>query len=361
MNQLSAALAQPVWPLFLGRKAFVPAVPVRLPDLPSWGSGLRSQSLEEALRTYPWLIVRDGERAPRVLTRARLVIEDERSTTGESRMDVPVSFLPLDRRYQSRFVRTMFIDQPPDAMSIERDMMTGSSPWTPCISHSFASCYAAVLCRPISVIVTPCIVALCLPSRLGGISDARNQFGMLYRVESTSGGTNLLIHRRREPGWSRLPDGYLRDSINTIKRIDGPYANIAEGQRLLFRLRANPTRRISDRSTTQEERWRGKRVELRREADQLQWLVDKGKRSGFALLAVRALPGRESVADVRATGTGDRVIGRTSSHRLTFASVTFEGRLCVTDPVAFQQALWHGIGSGKAFGFGLLSIAPDSA
>jgi hypothetical protein len=37
---------------------------------------------------------------------------------------VPVSFLPLDRRYQSRFVRTTFIDQPPDAMSIESDMDT---------------------------------------------------------------------------------------------------------------------------------------------------------------------------------------------------------------------------------------------
>jgi CRISPR system Cascade subunit CasE len=196
---------------------------------------------------------------------------------------------------------------------------------------------------------------------LGGISDARNQFGVLYRVESTSGGLNLLIQSAAQPDWSRLPDGYLRDSITTIKRIDGLYASIAQGRRLLFRLRANPTRRISDRDTTQDERWRGKRVELRREADQFKWLVDKGKRSGFMLLPVRALPGSDPIADVRATGTGDRVIGQNGSHRLMFASVTFEGRLHVTDPAPFQQALWYGIGTGKAFGFGLLSIAPDSA
>ena len=39
-------------------------------------------------------------------------------------------------------------------------------------------------------------------------------------------------------------------------------------------------------------------------------------------------------------------------------SVLFEGLLQVTDPDAFRQTLIRGIGSGKSFGFGLLSIAP---
>jgi CRISPR system Cascade subunit CasE len=38
--------------------------------------------------------------------------------------------------------------------------------------------------------------------------------------------------------------------------------------------------------------------------------------------------------------------------------VVFEGRLRVTDAEAFRRALAAGIGSGKAFGFGLLSVAP---
>jgi CRISPR system Cascade subunit CasE len=37
--------------------------------------------------------------------------------------------------------------------------------------------------------------------------------------------------------------------------------------------------------------------------------------------------------------------------------VQFEGDLEVTDAAAFRAALAQGIGSGKAYGFGLLSIA----
>lgn len=47
-----------------------------------------------------------------------------------------------------------------------------------------------------------------------------------------------------------------------------------------------------------------------------------------------------------------------SASKITFASVLFEGLLRVTNPDAFRSALEMGIGSGKAYGFGLLSIAP---
>ena len=46
--------------------------------------------------------------------------------------------------------------------------------------------------------------------------------------------------------------------------------------------------------------------------------------------------------------------------RLTFGDVLFEGRLRVTDAALFRQTLEHGIGSGKAYGFGLLSVARSS-
>jgi CRISPR system Cascade subunit CasE len=38
-------------------------------------------------------------------------------------------------------------------------------------------------------------------------------------------------------------------------------------------------------------------------------------------------------------------------------AVTFDGLLRVTDPEALLAALAGGIGSGKGFGFGLLSLA----
>ncbi len=111
LRQLDAALVQPVWPLYLGRKAFVPGQPVRLPDAPPLGPGVRiGQSLREALQTYPWPEPRPGERAAPATLRA--VFEDPSGESGEVRMDVPVSFAPLDRRYLSRGVKTVRLLRP---------------------------------------------------------------------------------------------------------------------------------------------------------------------------------------------------------------------------------------------------------
>ena len=52
----------------------------------------------------------------------------------------------------------------------------------------------------------------------------------------------------------------------------------------------------------------------------------------------------------------------TGSHaprsRLTFEGVTFEGVLEVTDPERFAATVRSGIGPAKAYGYGLLSLAP---
>lgn len=187
---------------------------------------------------------------------------------------------------------------------------------------------------------------------------ARARFGVLYRVEPMDGGARLLVQSRERPDWSRLPAGYLRAPALGPKRVDDSYARITAGQELIFRLRANPTRRISDRNPAALEKWRGKRVELRREEDQIGWLRRKGAATGFILLEAHVKP---DIADVRTLDAAVRVTGRSEGRELTFGSVVFEGRLRVTDVSAFAQALEEGIGSGKAFGFGLLSIAPGSA
>jgi CRISPR system Cascade subunit CasE len=195
------------------------------------------------------------------------------------------------------------------------------------------------------------------------IEHARQHYGALYRIESTREGVDVLVQSRAAPDWSRLPAGYLREPA-APKRVDTLYDTLATGQTLLFRLRANPTKRISDRGQTQPERWRGKRVELRTEADQMAWLQRKGEAAGFAPLTVRVERDDGApleVPDVRTLHSADRVTGGRNARRLAFGSIVFEGRLRVTDVQAFRQALETGIGSGKAFGFGLLSVAPVPA
>jgi CRISPR system Cascade subunit CasE len=94
-------------------------------------------------------------------------------------------------------------------------------------------------------------------------------------------------------------------------------------------------------------------VDIRIEAELLGWLTRKGDANGFRPVAVRAYP---DVPDVR-TGREGTLKGRKPGMNLTFGSVVFDGELVVTDAAAFRRALAQGIGSGKAYGFGLLSVA----
>ena len=100
LREIDGALGQPVWPLSLGRKAFVPGVPVRLPDTPPLGPGLRTGELREVLLRYPWPTDEKG----RLKGKLRFMLDDPTAQSGIMRQDVPLAFDPLHRRYQTRFV-----------------------------------------------------------------------------------------------------------------------------------------------------------------------------------------------------------------------------------------------------------------
>lgn len=104
LHQLSDALARPVWPMFLGRKSYVPSAPIRLPDAPPDGPGLREMTLEEALRSYPF-IPKQGDS-----DRLRLVLECAADhPEAEKRNDWPLSFDSANRRFATRYVAVAFL------------------------------------------------------------------------------------------------------------------------------------------------------------------------------------------------------------------------------------------------------------
>lgn len=202
--------------------------------------------------------------------------------------------------------------------------------------------------------------------------SARAHFGVLYRldVHPRTATPTLLVQSREAPDWSSLEAGYLEvrgDGSNpSCKSIAETYDALQDGMALVFRLRANPTRRIG-KSESDGSRWKGKRVELRNDAARLDWLVRKAVQGGFELLAVRTqhrASAVQPISDVRsneeAKVAGRRPALNSGGARLAFGSALFEGRLRVTDAALFRQTLEHGIGSGKAYGFGLLSIARDA-
>ncbi|MGH2443825.1 MAG: type I-E CRISPR-associated protein Cas6/Cse3/CasE [Chloroflexota bacterium] len=195
-------------------------------------------------------------------------------------------------------------------------------------------------------------------------SPARERFGVLHRLDGTASDRPVVVVQSEvRPEWRSLEPGYLRTAVPAVKDVGGVYGSLRAGQELLFRLRANPTRRLSERSPKLGKSKAGARVEIRSEEEQLAWLRRKAEQNGFELLNVNQHGVGEASAAPEVPAVDVRPHGQvTGSHgkgeKLTFGAVTFQGVLRIADSDRFQGALVHGIGSGKAYGFGLLSIAP---
>jgi CRISPR system Cascade subunit CasE len=162
---------------------------------------------------------------------------------------------------------------------------------------------------------------------------------VLYRVEPLRSEPRFIVLVQSDvaPDWLRLnvPDGYLQGPPAT-KPFDPTFTS---GQRLCFRLRANPTVKRE-----------GKRRPLLGEGEQRTWLDRKGAEAGFRVVRTEVTPEGASCGRKPAGG---------ATMTLTHHAVRFDGVLAVADPERLRQALPAGIGSAKGFGFGLLSLAPE--
>ena len=82
------------------------------------------------------------------------------------------------------------------------------------------------------------------------------------------------------------------------------------------------------------------------EAEQEQWLLEQAGKHGFALTEGAFQVTRKQTCHFRKNG----------KRPVTLLAVTYEGILQVTDPEAFREMLCQGIGRGKAYGLGLMTI-----
>lgn len=176
--------------------------------------------------------------------------------------------------------------------------------------------------------------------------------GVLFRVDELPREQKIvvLVQSQIEPDWSYLND--VRDARGHAYLLRPPESKsfdvkLAAGQTCAFRLRANPTKRLGRGSNKQL----NKRVGLRDEREQLEWLARKADAGGFRI--VRAIVSRNEYIE------NEKAIHRDNqAHDLKLLSVQFDGILQVVDAERARVTIAHGIGSGKGFGFGLLSLAP---
>lgn len=152
----------------------------------------------------------------------------------------------------------------------------------------------------------------------------------------------VLILSRTLPDFSTLPQGYEL-------KVEGPNEfnpQLAPGQRLNFRLLANPTRKEK-----RDERKNKPRAPILDVEAQKQWLQRKLTEAGADVLDVRI----ETQPTLNTYKRGEKARREKTQ---TFVPVLFEGVLQVNSPEALKEHLAKGIGSAKGYGFGLLSLAP---
>jgi CRISPR system Cascade subunit CasE len=149
----------------------------------------------------------------------------------------------------------------------------------------------------------------------------------------------VLVQSIHAPDWTRLETmpGYLKRSAES--KTFQPERLLQPDARYCFRLYANPTVACD-----------GKRYGLAAEQAQLDWLTRQGKRQGFEVEAAIII-----ASDIL-KGYGKKMQDGKPIH---LQQVHYEGLLRALDVESLTEALKKGIGPGKAFGCGLLSLRRD--
>lgn len=167
----------------------------------------------------------------------------------------------------------------------------------------------------------------------------------LWRIDSLNGTQYLLILSKDTPDFADAARQFGGQNAAEweYKPYDSFLASITDGSVWNFRLTANPTH-----SKKTDSGRRGKVYAHITEKYQKEWLIKRSEKNGF-LLDENSF----SVVSSRWLKFHKKSSGNSM---LSILSVTYEGLLKVSNADAFRKALTEGIGRGKAYGMGLLTI-----
>ncbi len=177
-----------------------------------------------------------------------------------------------------------------------------------------------------------------VPDGLG--DQARQHTGLLFRLEITEDSSTLLVQSAGTPlDPSRLPAGY---GTAEVKDLTPMFQALRPGIRVRYRITANPSKRA--RLPLESKGKRGGVIALTGpEADQ--WWTRRAEEAGLHLHTLLPTP----LDPARRRSPGPPL-----KHHL----VRFDGTATVTDANQLTAAILNGIGKGKPYGAGLLSLAP---
>lgn len=175
--------------------------------------------------------------------------------------------------------------------------------------------------------------------------DPRARFGVLHRTENTPTGLHVLLQSTHEPDLTRLPDGY---GTHQTRPLDALLTALQKGRTINYRCAASAVRKPG--ATTRSLYNLPAVVPLTgTHADE--WWLRQAENAGLTPLTLRSQP-----LDAATAVRGER--GSGNEQHVRHARTQFDGTATIADPDRLRTALATGIGRGKAYGCGLLSLAP---
>lgn len=200
---------------------------------------------------------------------------------------------------------------------------------------------------------------------LGGIANQPVTERVLWRLEAAPHRLDLIVLTHSRPSWEHLVEqaGWpgADDAEALVRSYDPLLRAVVRGRQFAFRLKANPTsttKHPQSPTAAQKEqlnrsgRPRGVRLAHRTAAHQLAWLCSHVDKWGFRLL--RSEDGTPAArVDAR-----ERLAFTKGGNSVVLHTATFEGLFSVENPDIAAASLLHGVGPGKGYGLGLITLAP---
>jgi CRISPR system Cascade subunit CasE len=183
-----------------------------------------------------------------------------------------------------------------------------------------------------------------------------NSGRVLWRLDEFEHSLFLLVISAEQPDFKHMQEKYGWNSSSgkgdTIK-YDSLLSKLKDGQKFRFKLTANPASRFYKENDTMQGAKARKQGNFygKLGIDQHnEWLISQSVRHGFSV----------TQNDFAVTSKGKlrfhKGQGR-DRNTITLATATYEGVLQVTNVDKFRSALINGIGRGKAYGQGMLTIS----
>lgn len=178
----------------------------------------------------------------------------------------------------------------------------------------------------------------------GAVEDAlsRTNDRKLWRIDKLGGEYYLIVVSREKPDMSSAARqfGYPDDTFpwETLD-YDRFLASLGKGTRWHFRLTANPSMRSRKDRTIYAHAGVN---------NQTKWLMERAQKNGFAI--------KENEFRIVESRWLSFKKNLSENKRVTILSVTYEGIMEITDSELVSKALVTGIGRGKAYGQGMMTL-----